>query len=410
MRDGGIRPPRPGGDAAFEAVHRVTDAAGIPRLGRVAVAPPAAVGDVKHPPTAPTAEQAREQRVAAPAGLRPARGFPKRVARQALLILFKVFPGDVRLVVITDERRPRVHRSSAAMRFAHGALDDRRPRLRFAVGVGAGVEGILQDREHRAVDRGPPRHGGGVPTVHWARRRQALAPHVQQDLAGTTQAVEEPEDDADRLLDAPVRVHHQPQLGRPDVADRHGHPQFAAAGLGQGGLEQTLAQERELELAHRALEPQQQAVIRRAGVVGAVGVDDVRPHEAAELEEMMPVAPIAGEPRRLETEHGADQPFADLADETPKPRTLHGATGGTPQVIVNHPDILEAVRPSQVPEGVLSALALAILLNLASGRLPNVDDGTAAQHTGGEITRHYQRPPERARAARPPAAAERARR
>ena len=62
----------------------------------------------------------------------------------------------------------------------------------------------------------------------------------KQDLPGTAQALEEPEDDADRVLDA------------------------------------------------------------------SVGGDDVRAHEAAELEEMMPVAPIAGEPRGLETEHGAD--------------------------------------------------------------------------------------------------------
>ncbi len=212
--------------------------------------------------------------------------------------------------------------------------------LRLAVGVGAGVEGILQDREHGAVDRAPARPGAVACRPSIGRGdRQALAPHVQQDLAGAPEAVEEPEDDADRLLDAPIRIHHQPELGRPDVADRHGHAQLAAARLGEGGLEQTLAQERELELAHRALEPQQQPIVRRAGVVDAVGVDDVRADEAAELEEVMPVAPIAREPRRLETEHGADQPFADLADETPKPRTIHGATGGTAEVIVDHPDI-----------------------------------------------------------------------
>ena len=66
------------------------DAAGIPRLGRVAAASSTAGGHKKHPPTAPTSQETREQRVAAPARLRDARAFPEGVACQALLIVFKV--------------------------------------------------------------------------------------------------------------------------------------------------------------------------------------------------------------------------------------------------------------------------------------------------------------------------------
>jgi hypothetical protein len=408
VRDGGIRTPGPRRDAAFEAVHRVTDSAGVSRLGSAAAS--AAVGDVEHPTTAPTPEKAGEQGVAPTAGLRPAGGFPEGIARQALLILFELFPCDVRLVVIAHERRPCVHRSPPSVGFAHGPFADRRPRLRLAVSVGPRVERILQDGDHGAVDGRPPCDGESVPAVHRTRHGQALAPHVQQDLPGAAQAVEEPEDDADRLLDAPVRIHHQPQLDRPDIADRDRHSELTSARLGQGGLEQTLAQERELELAHRALEPEQQAVIRRAGIVSAVGVDDVRAHEAAEFEEMMPVPPIAGETRRLETKHGPDQPFADLPDEAPKARTLHRATGRTSKVVVNHPDVLEAVGPGQIPEGVLPTLTLEILLHLPPGRLPNVDDGAAAQHRRRQVTRHHRCPPACALVARLAAEAGQARR
>ena len=343
--------------------------------------------------------------MASPPRLRAPGGLSERVPRQALLVLFKLVPRDVGLVVIPHERGPRFHRAPAGG-LAHGALDDHRVGLRLAIGVRARIEGILQSRDDGAIHGRAPPHGGRVLAVQRARDGQGLAAHVQQDLPGAAQAIEQPEDGAQRLLDPPVGIEHQAQVGRPDVTDRDGHPQLASTRLSLGGLEHALAQQRELELAHRALEPQQQAVVRHPGIVGAVGVDDVRAHQPAELEEMMPVAPVAREARSFEAEHRADQPFADLPDETPKARALHRATGRPPQVVVDDHDVLKAVPAGHVHQLVLAALTLAIVLNLPARRLPHIDDGAAAEHGRREVTGRHRRSP--ASAARLPVGAGRA--
>src|SRR5262245_22020875 len=74
---------------------------------------------------------------------------------------------------------------------------------------------------------------------------------------------------------------------------------------------------------------------------------------------LMPVAPVAREARGFEAEHRPDQAFTDLPHETPKARALHRATGGAPEVVVDDPDLLEAVRPGHVHERGLPALTLA---------------------------------------------------
>src|SRR5262249_48716550 len=124
MGDRRIRPPCTGRNAPVEAVHRVADAAGVPRLRRM---PPAAVGDLEHPPTAPAAEEAREQRVSTATGLGATGGFAEGIARQPLLILLELLPRDVGLVMILHQRRPRLHWSPPPMRLAHDAVGNRRP-------------------------------------------------------------------------------------------------------------------------------------------------------------------------------------------------------------------------------------------------------------------------------------------
>ena len=101
----------------------------------------------------------------------------------------------------------------------------------------------------------------------------------------------------------------------PDVADRHAMPQLAPARLGAGGIEHAGAQHAELELADAALHAQQQPIVRPTGVVDAVEVDDARLDQPAQLEQVMPVAAVAGEPRGIEAQHGADLAGAEPRDQ-----------------------------------------------------------------------------------------------
>ncbi len=154
VRNGRIRATRPCRDAALEAVHGVAGRAGAPRLRTAAAT---TVRHVEHPTTPPTPQEAREQRVSAAPGLCVSGGLSEGVARQALLVLLKLLQRNGGFMVIAHERCPRIHGSPAAVHLAHGALDDRRLSLRPALRIGACVEGILQDRDHAAIDGRAPR-------------------------------------------------------------------------------------------------------------------------------------------------------------------------------------------------------------------------------------------------------------
>ena len=56
-----------------------------------------------------------------------------------------------------------------------------------------------------------------------------------------------------------------------------------------------LAHEAEFILGHRAFEPQQQAVVDVTGIADPVQVDHQGAGERAQVNEVVPVAPVAGE-------------------------------------------------------------------------------------------------------------------
>ena len=117
---------------------------------------------------------------------------------------------------------------------------------------------------------------------------------------------------------------------------------------------------------------------------------------------MMPVAPVTGEPGGVETQDGSDLSRAKPRDEPVETRPGRHSAGGTPKVIVDHLDILEAAAPRLVDEFVLPSLAFEIGLNLCLSGLPNIDHRLALQHRRWkEISvRHRHAPPSR----RPPLA------
>jgi hypothetical protein len=72
---------------------------------------------------------------------------------------------------------------------------------------------------------------------------------------------------------------------------------MAAAHLQFESLACTLAQQSQFELTHRALEPEQQAVIERARVVHPVSVDKQRLGQRAQIDQMMPIPVVARQTR-----------------------------------------------------------------------------------------------------------------
>ena len=76
-------------------------------------------------------------------------------------------------------------------------------------------------------------------------------------------------------------------------ADRRAHPQLPPPGLVELSPEQPGAQHVQLGFTHRALEAQEQAIVKVTRVVDAVLVEDERLGEGADFQEPMPVRRIA---------------------------------------------------------------------------------------------------------------------
>ena len=81
-----------------------------------------------------------------------------------------------------------------------------------------------------------------------------------------------------------------------------------------------------------------------------IGVDHIRTDKPAKLEEVMPVASVAGKARSLEAEHRANASLTDSPDEIAEARAVHRAARGPSEIGVDHRDILEAVTAGKLDE------------------------------------------------------------
>src|SRR5262245_4580517 len=198
----------------------------------------------------------------------------------------------------------------------------------------------------------------------------------------------------------------------PCVADGDRDPELAAPRLRPGRLVHARADDTQLELGDAALHAEQEPVVRTARIVHAVEVDDAGLDQAAQLEQMMPVAAIAGETRGIETQHGTDLPGAQGGDETIETGPPDGATRRPAEIVVDDLNIGEASPARHLDQLVLPPLALQVRLHLLWRRLAHIDDGLALQQCCGKkrVTRGHRRPPallcRRPRVAEEPASSE----
>src|SRR5262245_56951725 len=163
---------------------------------------------------------------------------------------------------------------------------------------------------------------------------------------------------------------------RLEIADRHRQEEFATAGLLLQSLERALAEQRQLHLAHRALHAEQQSIVRVSGIVDAVLVDDQRADQSAELQQRVPVAPVAGKTRRFDRHYAAHAALADRRQQLIEAGTGNAGTGAA-EVFVDHLDCRPAERTRAVNEAVLPTPALMIVQQLIWGRLARIDESTA---------------------------------
>jgi hypothetical protein len=80
-----------------------------------------------------------------------------------------------------------------------------------------------------------------------------------------------------------------------------GQTQFATPCLCPGGIEHPSFEHAQFELADAALHTKKQTIIGSTWIVDPVEINDAGFDQAAEFEQMMPIATLAREPRCIES-------------------------------------------------------------------------------------------------------------
>ena len=105
---------------------------------------------------------------------------------------------------------------------------------------------------------------------------------------------------------------------------------------------------------------------------------------SAQVEELIPVGAVAGQPGDVVGEDDAHLLLVDQGHELLEAAPPLGGPAGPPEVGVDDPDLarVPAGGPGAVPEVILELEALLIGQGLVRARLADVDDGEAAEVIG----------------------------
>src|SRR5450631_2039406 len=191
----------------------------------------------------------------------------------------------------------------------------------------------------------------------------------QQDLTSAAQLAESGEDQSDDLLQAHVGIESETNLPVPDAPNRNAEAQLTALSLGAGRIVHACSEHAEFELADAALHSQQQPIVGATRVVDAIQINDTGLDQATELQQMVPVTPIACQSRGVETQHGADltgtQPRYQAVEAGPG----HHAAGRSAKVIIDDFDLRKSTTAGLLNQVVLPTLTLQVGLYLRLGGL-----------------------------------------
>ena len=302
---------------------------------------------------------------------------------QVRLVLLE---GEVAGVGVADQRRPLLARQGRHGGLAVGALAG----ALAAVDERAGVARVVQRAQHPPVAQ---RHPGELALALAAADRggeqQALVVERLDDGARRAGAREGLEQVAQGVLDAGVGVEHDLAGGVIDQPDGERHLKLAAACLGEDAALQAGADEVQLGLRHRALEPEQQPVVEVAGVIEPVLVADQRARQRADLEQPVPVGVVARQPRDLEPEHDPGPAQADLGDQLLEALAVGRRGAGLALVGVDHDDPLgrPAERDRALAQRVLALGGLGVQGHLAQRRLAHIQERGPREVLGGDLRR-----------------------
>jgi hypothetical protein len=244
---------------------------------------------------------------------------------------------------------------------------------------------------HRRIGRRRPVHPTGPGGSPW--QQQPVLAQREQHLPGGAEFGESAEHRRDGLHHGLVGADHDLVVGVVVEPDRQPLTQLPALRLvmqprGQPGPDQV-----QLRLAHRALQAEYQPVVEIARVIHPVGVGDQRVSQRAQVQKLIPVGVIAGQPGHLDAENDPDMTQPDIGDQLLEPFPGGGLRTRPAQVGVDDPDLvgIPAQRHRAFTQLVLAGKALGVLPDLGQGGLADIDIGVTAEVDRADLGRHQHR-------------------
>ena len=301
-------------------------------------------------------------------------------------------PIKVPRMVVRNHDLPLIDGQIMPSRPSDSAIDNQRAALALAVHVGAREERIRDDGVHPRVIRERPFGGASVLAATRDGHRDALATEPEQDLPRAPELVKFLEHEANRLLHPDIGIELDRSRRSVDQPDGQMHPQLPALGLRALSLKRALPERRHLEIAHDALEPEQQAIVDETGVIDPIVIDEHDLRDRPEFHQLRPIPIVARQPRGFERQDGAGRTRADGRQQPLKSGPLGESGARDAQIIVDGLHTPEAHVPRDVGERILPPLTLQMSADLAGRRLAHVHECRPLEMISGDLGAHRPAP------------------
>ena len=176
-------------------------------------------------------------------------------------------------------------------------------------------------------------HGGKVELL-------LVIPEV--NLPQAALAIKPGEEGADGLLDLKIGSDRDAGLVLAHEANRNPGEDFSAHDFLTVCFLGALTQDAKFEFTHGSFETEKEAVIELAGIIDALVIDYESVGENAEVNEVVPVAVVAGEAGGFQGEDRSDFSVADGTEKSGKAGSFPGPAAGDAKIIINDDNGLKA--------------------------------------------------------------------
>lgn len=297
------------------------------------------------------------------------------VGRQLCLVAFELRPSDI-------GRQPVLEQHRALLGRRHPAPGRRAPRLlaarvhrATAIGIRAGINRVVQQvAQRRPIGPVPVQVTLAQAQPHPVGKLNPVADQMLQYAVDGPAAFELLENQRDRRLRLLVGIADHLARRPPDIAHRHRHAQFAARRLGPLARHHPLLEHVQFRLRQGPLQPQQQPIVVVGRIVNPVQIADQGAKQPANLQQLVPVATGAGQPRHLHPQHETDMIQSDFRDQALEPRPAGGAGRRFALIVIDHqhPSLGPAQPQRPVHQAVLQPGRFLVPDQLLQRRLPHV--------------------------------------